>query len=304
MQQPFYEIKKESKRNYGLLLSLIIGVLLLIVGEILSTLIQSLLTVLFPPIPWESLEAQLFFFFPLLFVVLLWAKLVEKSPWQGLGMTKKNVGKDFFVGYGIGAAMLSLSTLIMVVLGSAKIQGFHFTLDMLPRVILLIFAWIVQSSTEEILTRGWLFSSVAAKRSVTVGLIASSLFFTVMHIGNEGISIIPLLDLFLYGVLTALYMLKTNSIWGVCGIHAAWNFFQGSIFSFSVSGNNTDFSLVQISIQGPEWLSGGKFGVEGSIISVLIQAIFILWLICDLKQKNHLVKKTETDKNKKIAFMD
>ena len=46
-------------------------------------------------------------------------------------MTKKNVGKDFFVGYGIGAAMLSLSTLIMVVLGSAKIQGFHFTLDML-----------------------------------------------------------------------------------------------------------------------------------------------------------------------------
>lgn len=103
MQQPFYEIKKESKRNYGLLLSLIIGVLLLIVGEILSTLIQSLLTVLFPHLPWESLEAQLFFFFPLLFVVLLWAKLVEKSPWQGLGMTKKNVGKDFFVGYAIGA---------------------------------------------------------------------------------------------------------------------------------------------------------------------------------------------------------
>ena len=54
----------------------------------------------------------------------------------------------------------------------------------------------------------------------------------------------------------------------------------------------------------PEWLSGGKFGVEGSIISVLIQAIFILWLIYDLKRKSHLVKKTETDKNKKIAFMD
>lgn len=83
MQQPFYEIKKESKRNYGLLLSLIIGVLLLIVGEILSTLIQSLLTVLFPHIPWESLEAQLFFFFPFCssysYGQSLWKKALGKA---------------------------------------------------------------------------------------------------------------------------------------------------------------------------------------------------------------------------------
>lgn len=78
------------------------------------------------------------------------------------------------------------------------------------------------------------------------------------------------------------------------GIHAAWNCFQGSVFSFYVSGIPIQESFIKVSTQGPDWLSGGKFGVEGSIFSVLVQSAVIAWLIYDLyiKNKYQLFKAT------------
>lgn len=115
-----------------------------------------------------------------------------------------------------------------------------------------------------------------------IGILVSSLFFTFLHLGNDAISLIPLLDLPLFAILASLVMLKTGNIWVISGIHAAWNCFQGNVFAFPVSGTQAGQAFIAVETSGPDWLSGGAFGVEGSVISLLIQAGMITWLVYKL----------------------
>lgn len=171
-------------------------------------------------------------------MVILWARYIEKSPWAGLGFTKKGAGKDFLLGWGIGAAMLTTCTLIMWGLGAIEFTSIQFSTKLVGEFIILILAWSIQGTTEEILTRGWMFSSLSARHNIPIGIIVSSLFFTFLHLGNNAISLIPILDLTLFAVLTCLIMLKTGNIWVIGGLHAAWNCFQGNVFAFPVSGTD------------------------------------------------------------------
>ncbi len=178
--------------------------------------------------------------------------------------------------------MLTTCTLIMWGLGAIEFTSIQFSTKLVGEFIILILAWSIQGTTEEILTRGWMFSSLSARHNIPIGIIVSSLFFTFLHLGNNAISLIPILDLTLFAVLACLIMLKTGNIWVIGGLHAAWNCFQGNVFAFSVSGTDAGQAFIQIGITGPEWLSGGKFGVEGSVISLLVQGIMICWLVYDL----------------------
>lgn len=170
----------------------------------------------------------------------------------------------------------------MVLLGGVQITGFHFSSTNILQFIPLLLAWSIQGHAEEMLARGFLFSSVAAKHSIPVGIVVSSIFFSLIHLGNDGLTLIPILDLTLFGILAALYYLKTGSIWGISGAHAAWNCFQGNVFGFPVSGTDAGTAFISVKQQGPDWLSGGAFGVEGSLISVTAQALVIAWLSYDL----------------------
>ncbi|WP_449459161.1 CPBP family intramembrane glutamic endopeptidase, partial [Streptococcus suis] len=164
-------------------------------------------------------------------------------------------------------------------LGAIEFTSIQFSTQLVGEFIILILAWSIQGTTEEILTRGWMFSSLSARHNIPIGIIVSSLFFTFLHLGNNAISLIPILDLTLFAVLACLIMLKTGNIWVIGGLHTAWNCFQGNVFAFPVSGTNAGQAFIQIGITGPEWLSGGKFGVEGSVISLLVQGIMICWLV-------------------------
>ncbi|WP_366533905.1 CPBP family intramembrane glutamic endopeptidase [Streptococcus suis] len=215
-------------------------------------------------------------------MVILWARYIEKSPWVGLGFTKKGAGKDFLLGWGIGAAMLTTCTLIMWGLGAIEFTSIQFSTKLVGEFLILVLTWSIQGTTEELLTRGWMFSSLAAKHNIPVGILVSSLFFTFLHLGNDGTSLIPLLDLTLFAILACLVMLKTGNLWVIGGLHAAWNCFQGNVFAFPVSGTQAGQAFIAVETSGPDWLSGGAFGVEGSIISLLIQAGIITWLVYEL----------------------
>lgn len=125
--------------------------------------------------------------------------------------------------------MLTTCTLIMWGLGAIEFTSIQFSTKLVGEFIILILAWSIQGTTEEILTRGWMFSSLSARHNIPIGIIVSSLFFTFLHLGNNAISLIPILDLTLFAVLACLIMLKTGNIWVIGGLHAAWNCFQGNV---------------------------------------------------------------------------
>ncbi|NQK45731.1 CPBP family intramembrane metalloprotease [Streptococcus suis] len=282
MKTAFISEKAKSRFNLNFILSPITALVLMAVAETVGYFSFMPLFFIFIDNAFVTLSLELFAFAFISLTIILWARFVEKSSWLGLGMTKKGAFKDFMLGWGIGAAMLITCVLLMWGFGAIRISSIQFSPQLFGEFLVLVLAWSVQGTTEELLSRGWMFSSLAAKHNIPVGALVSSLFFTFLHLGNDGISLIPLLDLTLFAILACLVMLKTGNLWVISGIHAAWNCFQGNVFAFPVSGTQAGQAFIAVETYGPDWLSGGAFGVEGSVISLIVQGLMIAWLIYDL----------------------
>lgn len=282
MKTAFISEKAKSRFNLNFILSPITALILMVVAETVGYFAFMPLFFIFIDNAFVTLSLELLAFAFISLAIILWARFVEKSPWLGLGIRKKGAFKDFILGWGIGAAMLITCVLLMWGFGAIQVTSFQFSANLVGEFLILVLAWSIQGTTEELLTRGWMFSSLAAKHNIPVGILVSSLFFTFLHLGNDGISLIPLLDLTLFAILACLVMLKTGNLWVISGIHAAWNCFQGNVFAFPVSGTQAGQAFIAVETSGPDWLSGGAFGVEGSIISLLIQAGIITWLAYEL----------------------
>ncbi|CYU26619.1 CPBP family intramembrane metalloprotease [Streptococcus suis] len=282
MKTAFISEKAKSRFNLNFILSPITALVLMAVAETVGYFAFMPLFFIFIDNAFVTLSLELLAFSFISLAIILWARFVEKSPWLGLGMTKKGAFKDFILGWGIGAAMLITCVLLMWGFGAIQVTSFQFSANLVGEFLILVLAWSIQGTTEELLTRGWMFSSLAAKHNIPVGILVSSLFFTFLHLSNDGISLIPLLDLTLFAILACLVMLKTGNLWVIGGLHAAWNCFQGNVFAFPVSGTQAGQAFIAVETSGPDWLSGGAFGVEGSIISLLIQAGMITWLAYEL----------------------
>ncbi|MHC3511012.1 lysostaphin resistance A-like protein [Streptococcus suis] len=282
MKTAFISEKAKSRFNLNFILSPITALVLMAVAETVGYFAFMPLFFIFIDNAFVTLSLELLAFSFISLAIILWARFVEKSPWLGLGIRKKGALKDFLLGWGIGAAMLTTCVLLMWGFGAIQVTSFQFSANLVGEFLILVLAWSIQGTTEELLTRGWMFSSLAAKHNIPVGILVSSLFFTFLHLGNDGISLIPLLDLTLFTILACLVMLKTGNLWVIGGLHAAWNCFQGNVFAFPVSGTQAGQAFIAVETSGPDWLSGGAFGVEGSIISLLIQAGMITWLVYEL----------------------
>ncbi|MBY4974033.1 type II CAAX endopeptidase family protein [Streptococcus suis] len=282
MKTAFISEKAKSRFNLNFILSPITALVLMAVAETVGYFAFMPLFFIFIDNAFVTLSLELLAFAFISLAIILWARFVEKSPWLGLGIRKKGALKDFLLGWGIGAAMLTTCVLLMWGFGAIQVTSFQFSANLVGEFLILVLAWSIQGTAEELLTRGWIFSSLSAKHNIPVGILISSLFFTFLHLGNDGISLIPLLDLTLFAILACLVMLKTGNLWVIGGLHAAWNCFQGNVFAFPVSGTQAGQAFIAVETSGPDWLSGGAFGVEGSIISLLIQAGMITWLVYEL----------------------
>jgi hypothetical protein len=161
---------------------------------------------------------------------------------------------------------------------SAQPQG----MAALGGVLLVFLGWTVQGPAEEALTRGWLLPVIGARHKPLWGVIVSAVVFAVYHLLNPNVSPIAFLNLFLFGIFTALYVLYEGGLWGVFGIHAAWNWAQGNLFGLEVSGTppagGTLFDLMET---GPDVVTGGPFGPEGglAVTFVLMISSAVIWLV-------------------------
>lgn len=219
-------------------------------------------------------------------LVCLWVLAVERRSPIGLGFYKEKAWLELLKGGLIGFLLIGAVVGLQVLTGSIHLSYFDFSFENILNLILILPFWFIQSGTEELLTRGWLFPVVSKHTRIWIGTAVSSLLFAILHLQNPSVNWISLLNIALFGLLACLYVLKTDNIWGISAIHAAWNCFQGSFFGLSVSGLSTAYAPMRFENGDvPEFMSGGGFGPEGSLFSSLVMGVYILYLAWDLYQK-------------------
>lgn len=232
-----------------------------------------------------SLLITLFSFVFISLLVFFRVKVIEKRSLSSIGFNKNNWLKKYSLGFLIGLAMMSIIVLILLPFGYITIEKNPIQpvgVSAIASVLVILFGWIIQGATEEIVTRGWLLNVLSTKYNIGVGLLISSTLFGLMHLTNPNVNYIAVINIILVGLFYGLYVIKTNDLWAVCGMHSAWNFAQGNIFGFKVSGLDVSVgSLIDLNLVGSDFVTGGIFGPEAGITAtfILLASIGILLFI-------------------------
>jgi CAAX protease family protein len=132
---------------------------------------------------------------------------------------------------------------------------------------------------EELMFRGYWLQNLREGLGPAIGLFASAAIFALAHLSNPHISLAAVLGLLAAGYFLAFGYLKTSQLWLPIGLHIGWNFFEGPIFSFPVSGLESA-RLLDVRVSGPELITGGAFGPEAGLIvlpALAIGAALIVW---------------------------
>jgi membrane protease YdiL (CAAX protease family) len=141
---------------------------------------------------------------------------------------------------------------------------------------------------EEIVFRGILFRVIEKSLGTWVALLLSSVLFAAAHLGNEGVSALGVLNVAMAGALLASAYILTQRLWFAIGMHFAWNYALTAVFSVTVSGH-PGVGLLQSNVSGPEWLTGGEFGVEASVVAIVVISTAAVYFIKTAKARNAFV---------------
>jgi uncharacterized protein len=198
----------------------------------------------------------------------LFRRLLDRRPCLDLGLGRSagwlaEVGS----GFGLGAALMAGIAALEIGLGWYRLDGLApagaATRDLLFGLVI----YLAVAFGEELVTRGYILQTLAEGWGRTWATVLSSLIFALLHAGNPGSGPVPILGIFFAGLMLATGYLVTARLWLPIGLHWSWNYFQGPVFGFSVSGTEAS-GLLRLSAVGPEPLTGGPFGPEASLVGV------------------------------------
>ncbi len=213
-----------------------------------------------------------------------YVKLIEHRP--GIELGAQGALRELGNGLVIGAALFTATVGVLAALGLYTVQGWRDD----PAVLIAPLSISVGAAViEELLFRGVIFRIIEASLGTWIALVISAALFGLVHLGNPNATWFAAAAISLEaGVMLAAAYVLTRRLWLPIGIHAAWNFTQGGIFSVAVSGSQTDGLLVA-TLTGPSWLSGGEFGGEASVVAMLLCTAFGAWLLVLASRRGNFV---------------
>lgn len=253
----------------------------------ISTIILSILMTTIAPLLRLTLSAQVLNtivsctqqLIIILIVLTLW-KLIDKKSLTELGLPNiKNHKKAFIYGLLGGAISLTSVSIILLCIDSVALTNSivspSFSLPIITSLIMYIFVGF----NEEIVFRGYFLSVLKQCSNKYVPYVASAVLFSLAHSMNPGISILAYINLFLFGIFLSYVIYKTKNLWFGIGFHITWNFFEGNVWGFLVSGGNDSNSIYTLKVLNDNIINGGTFGPEGglTVTVVLIVSMLIIY---------------------------
>ena len=178
--------------------------------------------------------------------------------------------KEIATGIALGVTLSASSVLLLWLLGAYEVRSVVPTEEW-GRVLLAALPIPIYSSiVEELAIRGVVTRQIARMFSPAAALIVSAILFGAIHLMNDNASLTIGAGLVVQaGMLLGVAYLWTQRLWLPIGLHFAWNFMQAGSVGGALSGSKVSAIMTTVP-RGPEWLSGGAFGIEGSIITTLV----------------------------------
>ncbi|UUF15711.1 MULTISPECIES: CPBP family intramembrane glutamic endopeptidase [Flavobacterium] len=233
---------------------------------------------------YRNLLKGLFVSFSCIFSYILFFKKYEKRTITEF--STKGLAKNISIGALIGFILQSLTILVIYLNGSYSVVNINpVSFILIPFTIMFTVAII-----EEILVRGIIFRIVEEKLGSYISLTISAVLFGVFHLANPHGTLISAICITTAGFLFGAIFMYSRNLWMPIALHFAWNFTQSGIFGAITSGNEKTSSLLEAKIQGPEFITGGEFGPEGSIQAIIFCAAATIILLVLNHKQNKIIK--------------
>lgn len=208
----------------------------------------------------------------LMFVLVLWVRLVERRSLVAIGVVGDHRVAAFFRGHVIGAMSILLVVSVIWLAGGLALTdhaGAWRSPSALLSIVLLLPCFALQSSAEELLFRGWLLSVLSKKFNVVAGVLVTSAVFCLLHY-SRGQRWWVTAGLGLFSVFCCCWALRSRSVLGVMGWHSGWNWLLSVGFDLPLTGLNIGIPSLVVDLKpvGADWLTGGAQGPEGSVVSI------------------------------------
>lgn len=234
-------------------------------------------------------------------------RLVDRRKFTDYGFhLNRKWWADLGFGLGLGVVCMLFVFLVELVFGWIKITDLLKPGNTLPFVFgigLALVNFLLVGIQEEVFSRGFLLRNLAEsfkwrgispKLALLIGYFISSSIFGLMHLGNPNTSIISTINLVVAGLFLGLGFVLTGELAIPIGLHITWNFLQGNVFGFPVSGTKAGATFIAIEQGGPDWMTGGAFGPEAGVIGLLAIALGCWLTVVWVKRTRGSVKLMDT----------
>ena len=206
-------------------------------------------------------------------LVLRWRNL----PLSLLGMSLRGRGKDLLAGLGVAVLLYAVGFGTSLLMGTVEIASVQWV----PRDLLgtLLFFLLV-AVTEEVMLRGFVLGRMlSAGMNRFVALFLSSALFSAMHLFNPNFALLPFVNILLAGCLLGASFLYTRNLCFPVVLHWFWNWLQGPVLGYEVSGMDSGETLLTLRLTGSDLLTGGSFGFEGSLLCTVLLVVGTLAIV-------------------------
>lgn len=213
----------------------------------------------------------------IIMTVIIW-KLLKNKPISSIGFSNINLDyRDLLLGFAIGSISMVLVFLIVITFGKAILVYSILTPKWDKFILSDLILFILVGFAEEIVCRGYIVTILNEVETKYMTAFISSAIFALMHILNPSVTLLSLINIFLVGLLLCYMRFKFKNLWVSIGYHIAWNYFEGTVFGFQVSGT-VQKSIYETQYIQPNIINGGLFGPEGglAVTFVIILSFIIL----------------------------
>lgn len=219
-------------------------------------------------------------------LTIVFRKFIDRQPVITFGFHWRPYEHDAYTGFCLGPALLGAGTLLLFAMN--KLEWNDVTFVASDIFIALVLMGII-ALAEEMVFRGYILSNLMDSMNKWKALGISAVFFAMAHGSNPGITPVAVVNLLLGGMLLGINYIYTRNLWFAVLFHFSWNFFQGPVLGYEVSGLPLQ-SILQPELKGPWWVTGGSFGFEGSLVATcfFILALLLLYTAYENKYGNQV----------------